>query len=109
MCRLTVSATAAMDPLHWFELMELTFSHMLPNFNECWWDSWILDVAMCNFLGLWLGMKTVRWFGSLEYNWSGISKQPTIYAKVRELAHCASMATVMPMDMQCCTALPASC
>lgn len=31
--------------------MELTFQHMLPNFNECWWDSWILDVAVCNFIG----------------------------------------------------------
>lgn len=34
-----------------FELMELTFQHMLPNFNECWWDSWILDVAVCNWIG----------------------------------------------------------
>ncbi len=34
-----------------FEFMELTFQHMLPNFNECWWDSWILDVAVCNFIG----------------------------------------------------------
>jgi hypothetical protein len=25
--------------------------HMLPNFNECWWDSWVLDVAICNSLG----------------------------------------------------------
>lgn len=53
-------------PLLWilsigFELMELTFQHMLPNFNECWWDSWILDVAVCNFIGLLSGMWTVRW------------------------------------------------
>lgn len=34
-----------------FELMELTFQHMLPNFNECWWDSWVLDVALCNLIG----------------------------------------------------------
>jgi hypothetical protein len=40
-----------------FEIMELTFQHMLPNFNECWWDSWILDVALCNFIGMWAGMK----------------------------------------------------
>jgi hypothetical protein len=25
--------------------------HLLPNFNECWWDSFLLDVAICNFLG----------------------------------------------------------
>ena len=43
-----------------FEFMELTFQHMLPNFNECWWDSWLLDVAICNFIGLLAGMATVR-------------------------------------------------
>jgi hypothetical protein len=25
--------------------------HYLPNFNECWWDSFILDIAICNFIG----------------------------------------------------------
>jgi phosphatidylserine synthase 2 len=43
-------------PLLWvlsigFELMEVTFNHMLPNFNECWWDSIILDVLVCNWIG----------------------------------------------------------
>lgn len=44
-----------------FELCELSLSHMLPNFNECWYDSWVLDVAVCNTLGIFLGMATVRW------------------------------------------------
>ncbi|KAL6848631.1 hypothetical protein ACP4OV_021214 [Aristida adscensionis] len=35
-----------------FELMELTFRHMLPNFNECWWDSIILDILICNWFAL---------------------------------------------------------
>jgi hypothetical protein len=29
----------------------LCMQHMLPNFNECWWDSWVLDVLICNSLG----------------------------------------------------------
>lgn len=29
----------------------LLLQHMLPNFNECWWDSWVLDVLVCNSLG----------------------------------------------------------
>ena len=66
-----------------FELMELTFQHMLPNFNECWWDSWILDVAICNFIGILTGMWTVKYFDSKEYNWSGLSQQPTLFAKAR--------------------------
>lgn len=30
---------------------QLTFRHMLPNFNECWWDSIILDIFICNWFG----------------------------------------------------------
>ena len=30
---------------------QLTFRHMLPNFNECWWDSIILDILICNWFG----------------------------------------------------------
>jgi len=64
-----------------FELLELTFQHLLPNFNECWWDSWLLDVAICNWLGIATGMWTVRYFKSKEYNWRGISQQPNLLAK----------------------------
>lgn len=66
-----------------FEFMELTFQHMLPNFNECWWDSWILDVAVCNNIGIITGLWTVRYFGSQQYNWRGISEQPTYADKAK--------------------------
>ncbi|CAH9114731.1 unnamed protein product [Cuscuta europaea] len=76
------------QPLLWvlsigFELMELTFRHMLPNFNECWWDSIVLDVIICNWFGIWAGMKTVRYFDGKTYEWVGISKQPNIIGKVK--------------------------
>lgn len=41
-----------------FEVMEYTLEFQLPNFAECWWDHWILDVLICNSLGIWMGMKT---------------------------------------------------
>uniref|UniRef100_A0A0D3ESJ9 CDP-diacylglycerol--serine O-phosphatidyltransferase n=1 Tax=Oryza barthii TaxID=65489 RepID=A0A0D3ESJ9_9ORYZ len=53
-----------------FELMELTFRHMLPNFNECWWDS------------IWAGMHTVRYFDGKTYEWVGLSRQPSIMGKL---------------------------
>ncbi|KVH96239.1 hypothetical protein Ccrd_001679 [Cynara cardunculus var. scolymus] len=76
------------QPLLWvlsigFELMELTFRHMLPNFNECWWDSIILDILICNWLGIWAGMHTVRYFDGKTYEWVGISRQPNILGKVK--------------------------
>ncbi|GFZ15949.1 phosphatidyl serine synthase family protein [Actinidia rufa] len=76
------------QPLLWvlsigFELMELTFRHMLPNFNECWWDSIILDILICNWFGIWAGMHTVRYFDGRTYEWVGISRQPNIMGKVK--------------------------
>ncbi|GAB4840347.1 heat shock protein Pss1, variant 3 [Ancistrocladus abbreviatus] len=76
------------QPLLWvlsvgFELMELTFRHMLPNFNECWWDSIILDILICNWFGIWAGMCTVRYFDGKTYEWVGISQQPNIMGKVK--------------------------
>lgn len=76
------------QPLLWvlsfgFELMELTFRHMLPNFNECWWDSIVLDVLVCNWFGIWAGMRTVRYFDGRTYEWVGISRQPNIISKVK--------------------------
>ena len=39
--------------------------------NSCRWDSWLLDVAVCNLAGIWIGMATVRWFECKyeRYNW----------------------------------------
>ncbi|PWZ34349.1 CDP-diacylglycerol--serine O-phosphatidyltransferase 2 [Zea mays] len=65
-----------------FELMELTFRHMLPNFNECWWDIIILDILICNWFGIWAGMHTVRYFDGKTYEWVGLSRQRSIMGKV---------------------------
>ena len=35
-----------------FEIIELCFAHLLQNFNECWWDSVIMDVFGCNMIGI---------------------------------------------------------
>lgn len=37
-----------------WEVTEITFAHLLPNFVECWWDAVILDVIVCNGLGIWV-------------------------------------------------------
>jgi phosphatidylserine synthase 2 len=66
-----------------FELMELTFQHWLLNFNECWWDSWILDVMVCNLGGLLAGMWAVKHFGSKKYNWQGMSQQKGLLNKTK--------------------------
>lgn len=54
-----------------FEVMEYSLEHQLPNFAECWWDHWILDVLTCNALGIHLGIKTCRYFNAKMYKWRG--------------------------------------
>lgn len=35
-----------------WELTEIIFAPMLPNFYECWWDQLIYDILICNGLGM---------------------------------------------------------
>lgn len=44
-----------------FEIVERLLKSWFPNFNECWWDSLILDVLLCNGFGIFLGMKFVNY------------------------------------------------
>ncbi|CAN1840211.1 CDP-diacylglycerol--serine O-phosphatidyltransferase 1 [Linum perenne] len=71
------------NPTSRFKNLYFTFRHMLPNFNECWWDSIILDILTCNWFGIWAGMRTVRYFDGKTYEWIGISRQPNIMGKVK--------------------------
>ena len=52
-----------------FEILELTFRHWLPNFYECWWDHLILDLFGCNFLGIILGLFTLRMLKVDKLTW----------------------------------------
>lgn len=65
-----------------FEVMEYSLEHQLPNFSECWWDHWILDVLICNWFGIWFGIKTCHYLSIKEYHWRGIREIPSISGKV---------------------------
>ncbi|KAJ1762136.1 hypothetical protein LPJ77_005375 [Coemansia sp. RSA 2523] len=65
-----------------FELMEYSLAHQLPNFNECWWDHWILDVFTCNWLGIYVGMKWCEHFKMKTYTWHGIREIPSLRGKL---------------------------
>jgi phosphatidylserine synthase 2 len=66
-----------------FEVMEYSLAHQLPNFEECWWDHWVLDVLVCNWAGTYFGMKACEYFAVKHYSWRGISEIPTIRGKVK--------------------------
>ncbi|XP_060031867.1 phosphatidylserine synthase 2 isoform X2 [Erinaceus europaeus] len=60
-----------------FEFLEYSLEHQLPNFSECWWDHWIMDVLVCNGLGIYCGMQTLEWLSLKTYKWQGLWNIPT--------------------------------
>ena len=59
-----------------FELLEYSLEHQLPNFAECWWDHWILDVLLTNWLGIVIGMTICERLQVNRFSWAtgGASK-----------------------------------
>ncbi|XP_028048547.1 phosphatidylserine synthase 1 isoform X2 [Monomorium pharaonis] len=55
-----------------WEVTEIAFAHLLPNFVECWWDALFLDVLVCNGLGIGVGMKICSILEMREYKWVSI-------------------------------------
>lgn len=66
-----------------FEVMEYSLEFQLPNFGECWWDHWILDVLICNWAGIVIGMAICRLLSMRTYNWRSIRDIQSISGKVR--------------------------
>lgn len=71
-----------------FEVLEVSLQHLFPNFNECWWDHLFLDIFGCNFIGMALGMATVKFMNARHYDWSGMHMEElnTGFAKVQRVA-----------------------
>lgn len=68
-----------------FELAEYSLQHQLPNFAECWWDHWILDVLICNWIGTYLGMKTCQYLQVQPYEWRGFRQTRGLRLKARRV------------------------
>ncbi|XP_052240039.1 phosphatidylserine synthase 1-like [Dreissena polymorpha] len=66
-----------------WEITEVVFAHLLPNFLECWWDSWLLDVLVCNGLGIWVGMRICNFLEMRNYHWESIKDIHSTTGKIR--------------------------
>ncbi|KAF1747042.1 hypothetical protein GCK72_023500 [Caenorhabditis remanei] len=55
-----------------WELTEIVFTQLLPNFAECWWDAIILDVLICNGLGIFAGLQVCKFLSMRNYHWESI-------------------------------------
>ncbi|KRX42930.1 Phosphatidylserine synthase 1, partial [Trichinella murrelli] len=87
-----------------WEITEIAFSHLLPNFQECWWDAIVLDILLCNGLGIWVGMVVCRKLEMRNYHWESIRQIRGTGGKLKRAAlqfTPASWTTVRWMDPNC--------
>ncbi|XP_058801027.1 phosphatidylserine synthase isoform X2 [Phymastichus coffea] len=66
-----------------WEVTEIMFAHLLPNFKECWWDAIVLDVLVCNGLGIWVGLKICQMLEMREYKWVSIKDIESTKGKLK--------------------------
>eukprot|EP00128_Syssomonas_multiformis_P015069 Colp12_sorted_trinity150504_noHs@35672 len=69
-----------------FELLEYSLEFQLANFKECWWDHWILDALVCNWGGIYLGLKTCEWLEMKTYKWQNLWTIPSYKERLRRAA-----------------------
>ncbi len=55
-----------------WECTELMFAHVLPNFEECWWDALLFDVLLANGLGIFVGMAICKMMEVRQFHWESI-------------------------------------
>ncbi|CAI4223695.1 unnamed protein product [Auanema sp. JU1783] len=60
-----------------WEMTEVVFTHLLPNFAECWWDAIVLDILLCNGLGIWFGLQLCKFLEMRQFHWESIKNIKT--------------------------------
>ena len=66
-----------------WEITEIFFAHLLPNFKECWWDAILLDIVICNGLGIHLGLYLCKKLEMRTYHWESIKDIQSTTGKLR--------------------------
>ncbi|EPQ05457.1 Phosphatidylserine synthase 1 [Myotis brandtii] len=72
-----------------WELTELFFMHLLPNFAECWWKQVVLDILLCNSGSIWLGMVPCQFLEMRTYHWTSFRDIHTTTGKIKRA--CSSL------------------
>jgi len=57
-----------------FELTELSLQSVIPEFQECWWDSVFMDWGGSNIAGMLFGALVLRLLHGKEYRWQRIGE-----------------------------------
>ncbi len=79
------------------EICEASFQHVLPNFKECFWDSYFLDIFSFNAVGIYAAYVLLRKYECPQYDMVGLvntrksDKNGRVFAMLFHLILCASV------------------
>ncbi len=68
-----------------FELVELSLVWLIPEFQECWWDSIFIDVLGANMLGMYLGKLTLDYLTCQAYIWEPLNSNAPFITHMKML------------------------
>ena len=66
-----------------FEIVELSLVWMIPEFQECWWDSMFMDVLGANMIGMFLGHFTLKWLSCRHYDWEPQNRNGPLWFHIK--------------------------
>jgi phosphatidylserine synthase 2 len=66
-----------------FEIVELSLMWLIPEFQECWWDSVFMDMLGANMLGMFMGQLTLRYLSCKEYVWEPLNTNAPFMAHAK--------------------------
>lgn len=66
-----------------FEIVELSLVWLIPEFQECWWDSVFMDVLGANMLGMFMGRLTLQYLSCKDYVWEPSNTNGPFLSHVR--------------------------
>ena len=64
-----------------WEIIEIVTCYFIPNFAECWWDQLILDIFLCNGVGIELGLIIANYLGFVRWEWCWLWSWPNVKYK----------------------------
>lgn len=56
-----------------FELVEASLQFLIPSFQECYWDSILIDMFGANLIGMLVGRATLAFLNSRKYEWAPVT------------------------------------
>lgn len=68
-----------------FEVVELSLVWLIPEFQECWWDSIFMDALGANLLGMFLGKLTLKYLSCQAFVWEPLNSNAPFITHMKML------------------------